>query len=305
MHHLDRVSLFLRVAQQGSFTGAARTLGLTASAVSKQVQALEQELGVRLLQRTTRRVSLTEAGEIYSERARRALEDLSEAERQIQELRTQPKGIIRFNAPMAYGMAFLVEPLAVFARRYPEVRLEVDFDDRQVDLVGEGYDLVLRIGVLEDSSLVARRLGRCPILLCASPDYVAERGVPECPEDLAAHRGVVYSRRELASEWRFRRPDGSLGSISLPVHCLANNAALLREAVLAGVGVGLLPIFEAESLLRSGRLVHLLPTYRTAPEREISLLYPRNRFLVSKVRLLIDWLVESSRSLPWVDQSGT
>ena len=159
MDHISRVGLFLEVVKHQSFAGAARHLGMTGPALSKQVQALEDQLGVRLLHRTTRQVTLTEEGAIYSERARKALEDLEEAERQVQDLKTCPTGVLRINAPMSLGQRCLVEPIAAFANAYSDVQLDVDFDDRQVDILAEGYDVVIRVGVLHDSSLIARKLG--------------------------------------------------------------------------------------------------------------------------------------------------
>ncbi len=167
MDHISRVGVFLEVAKYESFAGAARALGLTGPAISKQVQSLEDQLGIKLLNRTTRHVSLTEEGAIYFDKARKALDDLNEAEQQIQELKACPTGKLKVNAPMSFGTQFLTRPIAAFAEQYPEVELEVDFDDRWADVVVEGFDVVIRIGTLQDSNLIARKLAPCPIILCA------------------------------------------------------------------------------------------------------------------------------------------
>ena len=171
MNHISRVDLFLEVAKQRSFTAAAKCLNLSGPAVSKQVQTLENQLGVKLLNRTTRQVTLTEEGAIYAERAGQALEDLHEAERQILELKDCPVGKLRINVPLSFGIAYLSRPIVDFANRYPEVVMDVNYDDRRVDMIAEGYDVLVRIGSLEDSSLIARKLADSPIILCASPDY--------------------------------------------------------------------------------------------------------------------------------------
>lgn len=300
MEAMSRVGLFLAVVKHQSFAAAARSLGMTGPALSKQVQALEDQLGVRLLHRTTRQVSLTEEGAIYSERARKALEDLQEAERQIQELKSCPTGLLRVNAPMSFGKHYLAAPIAEFAHTYPDVTLDVDFDDRRVDVIGEGYDVVLRIGALEDSSLIARRLSGCPILLCASPDYLARHGVPETPEDLAGLPAISYTRHGASNEWRYMDPGGNIGMVTLHRHFAANNAEMMREACLRGVGLALLPVFVAVGHLERGELVQVLPAYRTHPERGIYAIFPQNRHLATRVRLFVEHLSEQSRSWPWV-----
>ena len=182
LDHISRVGVFLEVVKYESFAGAARSLGLTGPAISKQVQSLEDQLGVKLLSRTTRHVGLTEEGAIYFEKARQALEDLNEAEQQIQELKACPTGKLKVNAPMSFGTQFLTRPIAAFAEQYPEVELEIEFNDRWADVVGEGFDVVIRIGSLEDSTLIARKLAPCPIILCAGKKLIEEYGLPESVE---------------------------------------------------------------------------------------------------------------------------
>lgn len=299
MDHVSRVGVFIEVAKRESFAGAARALGTTGPAISKQVKSLEDKLGVKLLNRTTRHVSLTEEGAVYFERARKALEDLSEAEHQIQELKACPTGKLKINAPMSFGRQFLVQPIASFAKKYPDIELEVDFDDRWVDIIEEGYDVVIRIAVLEDSSLIARKLASCPIVLCASKSLVKEFGLPSSPDALAAYPGIVYTRHSQSEDWRYQGPDGNIGFQNLSRNFAANSGEMGLEACLQGIGVALLPIFGAAQYLESGELLELLPEYKTYPERGIYAVFPKNRYLATRVRLFVDALTQCSEEFPW------
>ncbi|MFT5608308.1 MAG: DNA-binding transcriptional LysR family regulator, partial [Parvicella sp.] len=194
MDHISRVGVFLQVVKYESFAGAARALGITGPAISKQVQSLEGQLGVKLLNRTTRHVSLTEEGAIYFDRARKALEDLEEAQQQIQELKACPTGKLKVNAPMSFGTQFLTKPIASFAQQYPDVELEIDFSDRWVDVLAEGYDVVVRIASLEDSNLIARKLAPCPIVLCAGAKLIEKLGLPDSVDALSDYPAVVYNQ---------------------------------------------------------------------------------------------------------------
>jgi len=301
--HITKVSAFLEVAKHQSFAGAARALGISGPAVSKQVQNLEDQLGVKLLYRTTRKVSLTDEGNIYYQRARKALEDLDEAEQQIQELKACPTGRLKLNAPMSFGNQYLAKPIAEFARAYPEVEMEVDFDDRWVDVVGEGFDVVIRIGVLEDSSLRARKLATCPIVLCAAPSLIEQHqqqhGDIESPSDISAMPGIVYSKHEQIEEWHYGDANGQAGSVRINKAFSGNSAELQVQACQAGLGVALLPIFAIAESLASGDLVQLLPNYQTHPERGIYAVYPENRHVSTRVRLFIDHLVNCAQHFPW------
>lgn len=299
MDHVSRIAIFLEVVKHQSFAGAARSLGMTGPAVSKQLQALEDKLGVRLLHRTTRQVTLSEEGAIYSERARKALEDLNEAEQQIQELKACPTGILRINAPMSFGKRYLTQPIAAFAKEYPDVQMEVDFDDRRVDMIAEGYDVMVRIGALEDSSLIARRLATCPIILCASPGLVEQCGQIRSPDELTNFPAIIYTRHSNVAEWRYRHVSGETGVATLNRHFAANNAEMMLEACIQGIGIALIPIFAAATYLQSGQLVELLKDYNTQPQRDICALFPQNRYLSTKTRLFVDWLSECSKAYPW------
>lgn len=299
MDHISRIGIFLEVARRESFRAAARHLGLTGPAISKQVRALEETLGVRLLHRTTRQVTLTEEGALYAERAQRALDDLAEAEHRIQDLRDHPTGTLRINAPMAFGTQYLTETIADFAAHYPDVRLDVDFDDRQVDPIGEGYDIVVRIGALEDSSLIARKIADCPIFLVASAAFVDRHGAPDAPEALPAYPAIVYTRHRAAADWRYRHVTGTTGSAQFSAAFGANTADMMVAACGRGLGIAELPVFAVADHLKSGAFVRLLPEYESDPARGIYAVFPQNRYLSTKVRLFIDSLTEFGRTLPW------
>lgn len=299
MDHISRVGIFLEVAKYESFSGAARALGLTGSAISKQVQSLEDQLGVKLLNRTTRHVSLTEAGAQYFEKARKALDDLDEAEQQLHELQVRPTGKLKVNAPMSFGTQYLTRPIAAFAEQYPEVQLEIDFNDRLVDVVAEGFDVVIRIGSLEDSNLIARKLAPCPIILCAGKKLLEKRGSPEAVEQLADYPAIVYTQHTQKEVWRYQSLDGETLSQTLNRDFSANTAEMMLAACLQGLGVALLPIFSADAHLRSGELVALFPEHKTYPQTDIYALYPKNAYLSTRTRLFIDWLKDSGQHLPW------
>lgn len=299
LDHISRVGVFLEVVKHKSFAGAARSLGMTGPALSKQVQSLEDQLGVRLLHRTTRQVTLTEEGAVYSDRARKALEDLNEAEQQIQELKACPTGILKINAPMSFGKRYLTSPIAAFAKEYPNVKMEMDFDDRRVDVIGEGYDVVVRIGALEDSSLISRKLATCPIILCASADFVKTYGCPESIDALSDLPAIIFNKHGSNTEWKYEDNKGKIDSVNLNQNFAANSAEMILEACLQGIGIALLPIFVASTYLKSGQLVEILPEYKTSPERSIYAIFPQNRHLSTKTRLFVDWLSQSSKSFPW------
>ena len=299
MDHISRVGVFIEVVKNESFAGAARSLGLTGPAISKQIKSLEDQLGVKLLSRTTRHVGLTEEGAIYFAKARQALEDLDEAEQQIQELKACPTGKLKVNAPMSFGTQFLTRPIAAFAEQYPEVELEIEFNDRWADVVGEGFDVVIRIGSLEDSTLIARKLAPCPIILCAGKKLIEKYGLPESVEQLSDYPGIIYNMHTQKEEWRYRDSNDVIGTQTLNRNFAANTAEMQLEACLHGLGLSLLPIFCAAAYLKSGELVALLPGYSTYPELGIYAMYPQNRYLSTRTRLFVDWLSNASEDFSW------
>lgn len=300
MDHISRVKVFVEVVKHASFVGAGRELGMSGPAVSKQIQALENSLGVKLLNRTTRHVSTTDEGAMYFERADKTLSDLNEAEQQIQESRHCPTGRLKVNAPMSFGHKFLVEPIAKFAKQYPEVELEVRFDDRWVDVVTEGFDVVIRIGHLSDSNLVARQLGTCPILLCATPAFIGEYGAVQLPEQILDYPAIVYSQHGQSEDWHYQHKGQQIkGSVRLNRAMAVSSGELQIAACLEGVGIALVPIFLAAEYLKSGELLQILPEFETVPERGIYAMFPQNRFLATRVRLFLDWILECSADYPW------
>jgi DNA-binding transcriptional LysR family regulator len=290
---------FLGVAREGSFSRAAQGLGLTPSAVSKQIRALEDRLGVRLFNRTTRRVSLTDAGQAFRERIEAVVEEVDEAEQAVAQLQAEPRGVLRVGAPMDFGRAHLGSAIAQFATAHPLLEVEVEFADRFVDVVEEGFDVVVRIAELADSSLVSRRLAPCRRLLCASPGYLDARGRPERPEELLAYHRVGYAY-EADRSWRFETPGGTR-RITVPVRHRANNGELILELLLAGEGLSLLPTFLVAEDLRSGRLEAVLAKSLRA-DTQIHAVYPHRKHLSAKVRQFVDHLASRFGPRPYWDE---
>ncbi len=290
---------FIAVVEAGSFTAAAEAQGRTRAAVSRQIQLLEARLGSRLLNRTTRRVSLTEAGRAYYETARRVLGDLAEAEAGIARLTDEPRGLLKIDAPMSFGTMHLAPAVGDFMARYPDVSIQLALNDRFVDIVAEGFDLGLRIGRLEDSSLIARRIVEARLVLCAAPAYLAAHGRPMRPSDLRDHRILHYGYLESGTTWRLKGPAGD-ESVAIEAALCANNGEVLRDAAIAGQGIARLPTFIVGAALQTGSLVTVLPDYGP-PELSLYVLYPPNRYLAAKVRLFVDFLVERFGGRPYWD----
>lgn len=289
MDHFNQMSTFVRVVADGSFSAAARRLRVSSAAVGKQIQLLEGWLGTRLFDRTTRRLRLTEAGEAFHERCIRILEDLEEAQRAAGALQAQPKGRLRISSPVSFSTLHLGGLLAGFLNAYPDISVEMELNDRMVDLVEEGFDLAIRIGDLPDSNLAARLIGRSRFVLCAAPDYLKRKGVPKRPADLLKHDCVEYALG--LQEWHFTSPSGKSESVAVAARLRANNGAMLNAAVTEGFGVLYVPSFIASRDLEAGRLIPLLPSYKTK-EIGIYALYPAGRHVPAKVRVFIDFAIE-------------
>lgn len=296
---ISRIEIFLEVAKQQSFAEAARRMGMTGPALSKQVQSLEDHLGVKLLQRTTRQVSLTQEGEIYFNRAGQALDELKETENYIRDLKQTPTGTLRINAPMSFGKQYLSKIIAEFACEYPKVMLDIHFNDKNIDMIQEGFDILVRIGTLQDSSLIVKKLAPCPLILCASPLYLTQNDMPLQPDDLKDHKAIIYTQHGKQNIWHYQAPDAQQGNVVLNPVLGANNAEMMLEACLLGVGIAILPIFTAYPDLETGALEHILPNYKTIPERQITALFPEKRHLSTKTRLFLDTLQKHCKQLPW------
>jgi DNA-binding transcriptional LysR family regulator len=301
MLDLSGMAIFVSVVESESFTGAARELGLSKSAVSKQIARLEDRLGARLLNRTTRRLSLTEAGTAFYEGCRRVVDEAEVAEQRVSRLSAAPRGLLRVNAPMSFGVRHVGPCLSDFLSACPELTLDLALNDRLVDLVEEGYDVAVRIGVLADSSLVARRLAPSHLVLCAAPGYLVARGRPAAPEDLARHDCASYSYRTAGPEWRFLGPDG-LRRVKVSGRVTVNNGDVLLAAALRGLGIVMLPSFIAGDALRAGHLERVLPEWRVAEEANVYAVYPASRNLSPKVRVFVDFLAERFGEAPYWDE---
>ena len=283
------MAVFVRVVEASSFAAAARHFGMSPAMVSKHVQTLEQRLGVRLLNRTTRHVSATEVGQTYYERCQRILTELDATERAVGDQQSAPRGRLRIAAPVSFGMRHLAPAVAEYLARYPDVSIDLNLDDPSVDLLEEGLDLAIRVGRLADSSLIARKLCAAETILCAAPDYLAARGTPQTPDDLAGHHCLVYSYSTPRGVWRFTDSGGGEYTVRIDGRVQANSGDALRELALHGLGIILLPDFIVDDDVRAGRLVRLLGDY-TKAETPVHAVYPHGRFLTAKTRSFIDFL---------------
>ena len=289
MNPFEDMRLFCQVMESGSFTAAAEQLGLSKQFVSRRLIQLEERLGVRLLNRSTRRLDVTPLGQSYYESALRLLGEVEQVEQGITGQNSEPRGTIRLSAPLSFAMAHLGCLLPQFLQRHPQVSVEVDLSDRPVDLIGEGYDLVLRIGTLEDSTLIARRIASVQRVYCASPDYLAAKGTPLRPEDLADHDCLPYGHGRQV-QWRFLSK-GKVQSVNVSGRMRVNNGELLRDTAIAGLGVTYLPTFIVADALQDGRLVTVLEDF--APEAlTLSAVYPQHRQSSRPVQALVEFLRE-------------
>jgi DNA-binding transcriptional LysR family regulator len=289
---LGALLAFVRVVDARSYSAAARQLGATTSALSKRVAKLEGVLGVRLLERTTRRLAPTEAGAAFYERCLRVLDELGEAERAATQLGSAVRGTLRLNAPVIFGELHVAPLLPPLLERHPDLRIDLSLSDRYVDLVDEGFDLAVRIGRLADSSLAARRLGRVPAVVCASPAYLERRGAPKTPADLARHECLRYSLAGAGREWRLRGPDGKERAYAAAGRCSLNHGGAMREVALAGGGLAQLPLFLVADALRAGRLRSVLDEHRVS-DFGIYAVYPAGRAPSPKVRAAVEFFAEA------------
>ncbi len=293
MRWLAEMGVFAKVVDLGSFGKAASHLGMTRSAVSKHVGRLESGLGVKLLHRTTRAMSLTDAGQAVYEQCARLAAAAEAAEAAASRLAVAPRGVLSISATMAYGHAVVLPRLAGFLGRYPELTVEIDLLDRNVDLADEGYDLVLRLTDHPADGLAARKLASIRHVLCAAPDYLERFGQPKTPSDLLSHNCICQRQPGQTMAWRFRGPDGA-ASVKVAGNVIVSNSLAARTLVLGGLGCGLLPDFMVDAEIAAGRLVRLLPDYQpVGPFGSVHALYLPSRQGSPKVRAFIDWMVET------------
>lgn len=297
MDRFQEMRAFAAVVEAGSFVAAAEAMGLSKAAVSRQVSELEARLGVRLLQRTTRKLSLTEEGEVFHSRTRELLAGVDEAESEITQRSGKAVGLLKVSAPVSFGVRYLAPLWAEFMQAHPQLSLEVWLSDRMVDLVEEGFDLAIRIAALHDSSLVSRRLSTTRMVTCASPAYLKKHGTPRHPSDLVRHVVLGYTLGARGDTWTFNGPDGPV-SVTVRPRIRSNSGDTAREIAVRGMGITLEPKFLVSDELREGRLVEVLPRYQ-APEAGIYAVYPSRKHLLPKVRLLIDMLAQKCLACDW------
>ena len=288
MDRLDAMQLFVRVAELGSFAGAAQQLGVARSVVTRQIAGLEAHLGVKLMARSTRRLSLTSAGTAYLEKCRVILNLVEAAEIGVAEERQTPRGNIRISLPLSFGLKRLAPLLLDFSQRYPEVALDMDYSDRRVNLIEEGIDLSIRVTRRLDAGDVARRIGTSRMRVLASPDYLSRHGQPAHPAELAHHVCLGYTNAGAATTWQFV-VDGQLESFPIRSRINANNGDVLTEAAAQGLGIACQPDFIAGSFIAAGRVVEILVDY-PGPELGIYAMLPSNRHIPHRVRVLMDFL---------------
>lgn len=302
-NHLGDIAIFVRVVEAGSFTAAADALGMSQSVVSRRVSALEKHLGVRLLQRTTRRLNLTEAGTSFFRRAQRSLNEITDATQEVTRHQAEPRGTLRITAPVGFTLLHLTPLIGEFVRRYPQVRPELILDDRRVDIVDEGFDLAIRVSELEDSNLVAVRLAPARHVVCGSPQYLARRGVPQSPDALIHHDCMAYTIGRTPGRWAFRKPgtrENMLIAVQGPLQ--SNNTLVSKAAALAGLGLVHLPTFYVGEELRAGTLQPVLTKF-VPLTHGVFAVFPERRGLAPKVRVFVDFLKGRFGEPPYWDRN--
>jgi len=297
--HLEEAAAFIAVVEHGSFTRAGEALERDASVASKRVTALERRLGVRLLERTTRQVHVTEAGTALYQRLRAAAAAIQEAEQEASDAGTTAHGLLRLSLPGTFGRMWIAPLLPEFLLAHPSVRVEASYSERNVDLVGEGYDAAIRIGELPDSSLIARRLAPHRRLLCAAPRYLEARGMPARPEELAQHACLGFSRIASHPEWRLSRR-GETRAVRIAGPLVADDSQVIAAAAKAGLGIMLTADWLTMAELRSGELVPVLPEWSAEGQGAIHLLRPSTRFTPGKTRAFVEWIIACFTPAPWL-----
>ncbi|MCW8328905.1 LysR substrate-binding domain-containing protein [Photobacterium sp. SDRW27] len=286
MFNWEGVSEFVAVAEAESFTAASKRLGISTAQVSRQISALEARLAAKLFYRTTRKVSVTDVGRIYYQHCRQVLDGLEEAERAIGNLQSSPRGMLKVTAPVTYGEGTIAPLLNNFALQYPELEVQLQLSNQKVDLIDEGFDLAIRLGKLEDSSMMAKRLGTRTQYVCASEEYLTAHGVPYSLSELDQHNCLQGT----LDYWRFQE-DGKARNIRVKGNLRCNSGHALTDAALKGIGIVQLPDYYVQQYIDSGQLIPLLTQF-TESDDGIWALYPHNRHLSPKVRMLVDYLKE-------------
>ena len=295
MNLFSGIELFVKTIEAGNFSALGRQLHMAPSSISRQINTLEEELGVRLLQRTTRNISLTEAGQIYYERVSKILGELDEAQLAITQLQANPKGILRLNIAIPFGERIIVPLIPAFLALYPELKIDLTLEDRAIDLVEERVDLSIRISRLGDSSIVARKLAENQFVVCASQQYFDAHGRPDVPNDLSHHNCIINKNFYNSNIWQFRKGN-STQNISVTGNFLANTGGALHQAMLSNLGIAVLPTWFVGEDIKQGLLQQVLEDYEVnlpaMTDSAIYALYPAGQYLPPKVRVFIDYLIE-------------
>ncbi|MGV0958269.1 MAG: LysR family transcriptional regulator [Limnohabitans sp.] len=293
--------VFTAVVDAASFVGAGDALNMSKAAVSRHVSDLEQRLGVRLMHRTTRKLSLTSEGEVFLARSREILASIEASEAELSTRSVTASGLLKVSVPVSFGIRHLAPLWSEFLANHPQVTLDVQLADRVIDLVDEGFDLAVRIARLPDSSLISRQLASTRLVLCAAPSYLKRRGTPAHPSELAEHDVMGYSLMAMGDQWQFTGPDGPVSAKVRP-RMWTNNGDSCVAASLAGAGIQLQPTFLIDQELASGQLVEILPQFRSV-ELGIYAVYPSRKFVLPKVRALVEFLASKLGQAPWMEQA--
>ena len=288
---LNEIALFVHVAKLGSLTAASKALALPKSTVSRKLSQLEERLGARLIERTPRHLSLTERGKIFFDHCSGLLDMLANAETAVMDSEKTPRGTLRVSAGMDFGVAVVGPLIQEFLALHPQVAIDLHLSDRAVDLVSEGFDVAIRIGVVRGAALLTRLLGKTSGVLCASPAYLGQNGTPKSPRELEQHRCIVYNAPPHSNEWELRGEDDSCVTVQVKTRLTVNSLAMVRDAAIAGLGIARLPTFMCGEPLSSRRLVRVLPQH-AAVERSVYAVCVGKKFMPAKVRAFLDFLAE-------------
>jgi len=296
MDTIDGMKTIIAAVETGSFTAAGERLGISKALVSKYVGEVESGLGVRLFNRSTRRLSLTEEGQRYYEQALPLLEEFSVLIDNVTGAQSAPRGLLRISAPQTFGEMSLSPRIPKFLDTYPELSVDLQLSDKMIDMLEEGIDVVIRIGGVDDSSLVARHIKTLPLCLCASPAYIQQHGEPLSAEDIAEHRCIIDSNFRVGKQWPIVAPDGQTTSVEVTSSISVNSPRAVKEIALSDGGIGMIPRFIIASELEQGRLQEVLPDFKTL-EFGLFAIYPHRRYLSKKIRCFIDFLIDEFEEL--------
>ncbi|SNX59334.1 transcriptional regulator, LysR family [Nitrosomonas ureae] len=300
MDRFENMNAFVRVVEAGSISGAADRMDVAKSVVSRRLKELEAHLGVELFHRTTRQMNLTDSGRAFYQQSVRILADILEAEHATSQFHGALKGNLKVAVPLSFGLMHLGPAISEFLQAHPEITFDLDFNDRQVDILTEGFDLAIRIASLPDSSLIARRLASIQAIMCASPSYLARMGEPQSPEELIHHRCLAYNLISNFENWNLYNTEGQLIRIKIVPYLKASNGEFLRDAAVAGSGIILMPTFIVYKEIERGALIPLLTQY-TSSQLSTYALYPQTRHLSQRVRAFVDFLIQRFEGAPYWD----